>query len=153
MLSGMDLKLHVFLMSASCSPFYPGEHALSTCWIGDLSHLHNRSRCRGKGEIYILVGSQRRGFLKRPTWPIIFPVCNIFIYLNGNKWSNMKYPCSSAVKRTQSHTLVWPYMFGFALCVPCLLYVLCFVLFTLCVVSPCLYQCKIYCHRENTKLQ
>jgi amino acid permease len=65
----------------------------------------------------------------------------------------VKWPCSSAVKRTQSRALVWLYMFGFALCVPCLLCVLCYVLFPLCIVLPCLYQCKIYCHRVNTQLQ
>jgi hypothetical protein len=52
-----------------------------------------------------------------------------------------------------SHAPAWLYIFGFALSVPCLLYVVCFVLFPLCTVFPCLYQCKIYCHRVKTKLQ
>jgi hypothetical protein len=55
------------------------------------------------------------------------------------------------VRFPQSRALVWLYMFGYALCVPCLLYVLCFVLFPLCIVFPYLCQCKIYCHRVNTR--
>jgi hypothetical protein len=41
------------------------------------------------------------------------------------------------------------------ICTECTLFidVLCFVLFPLCIVFPCLYQCKIYCRRVNTQLQ
>jgi hypothetical protein len=44
-------------------------------------------------------------------------------------------------------------VFRFALCIPCLLYVFCLILFPLCIVFPCLYQCTIYCHRVNIQLQ